>query len=111
MYVYIRSEPGLYTVGFYDPAGKWQPESDHESRDEAAKRVAWLNGSTDANPELLESLKRLESRIAWRDDLHRWVIDDGSPSDFLTVDALRVARLAIAKATPAVKRTAQEVHP
>lgn len=44
MYVYIKSEPGLWTVGFYDPAGKWQPESDHESADEAAKRVAWLNG-------------------------------------------------------------------
>lgn len=44
-YVYVRSEPGLYTVGFYDPAGKWQPESDHESSETAADRVAWLNGA------------------------------------------------------------------
>jgi hypothetical protein len=44
-YVYIRSEPGLWTVGFYDPAGKFQPESDHESPKIAAERVAWLNGS------------------------------------------------------------------
>ncbi|MEI2416183.1 hypothetical protein V8Z80_08355 [Orrella sp. JC864] len=44
MYVYILSEPGLWTVGFYDPSGKWLPESDHTSSDEAAKRVAWLNG-------------------------------------------------------------------
>jgi hypothetical protein len=43
-YVYIRSEPGLYTVGFYDPQGKWHPESDHESKKEAAKRVNYLNG-------------------------------------------------------------------
>jgi hypothetical protein len=43
-YVYMSFEPGLWTVGFYDPAGKWQPESDHGSSEEAAKRVAWLNG-------------------------------------------------------------------
>lgn len=44
MYVYIQSEPGLWTVGFYDPSGNWHAESDHPSTDEAAKRVAWLNG-------------------------------------------------------------------
>lgn len=55
-YVYIRSEPGLYTVGFYDPAGKWQSESDHESADLAADRVAWLNGSRAARAALDEAL-------------------------------------------------------
>lgn len=45
MYVYIRSEPGLWTVGFYSPDGKWQPESDHDNIESAAERVAWLNGS------------------------------------------------------------------
>jgi hypothetical protein len=45
MYVYVESEPGLYTVGFYDPNnGQWHPESDHESREAAANRVHWLNG-------------------------------------------------------------------
>lgn len=44
MYVYIQSEPQLWTVGFYDPDGNWQPESDHPNRDEAAARVAYLNG-------------------------------------------------------------------
>ncbi len=43
-YVYIQSEPGLWTVGFYDPTGKWHPESDHGSRADAADRVAYLNG-------------------------------------------------------------------
>lgn len=47
-YVYIESEKGefgsLYTVGFYDPKGKWVPESDHNSAEKAAARVAWLNG-------------------------------------------------------------------
>ncbi len=44
MYVYIKSEPGLFTVGFYDPEGKWQPESDHTNEADAAHRVHWLNG-------------------------------------------------------------------
>jgi len=45
MYVYIRSEPQMWTVGFYDPKGRWNPESDHDTPEEAAKRVSWLNGS------------------------------------------------------------------
>lgn len=44
MYVYIQSEPNLYTVGFYDPNGQWHPESDWETREEAVERVAYLNG-------------------------------------------------------------------
>lgn len=47
-YVYIESEPGLWTVGFYDPDGHWQPESDHSEKEEAAKRTAWLNGGSPA---------------------------------------------------------------
>ena len=45
MYVYIKSEPGLYTVGFYKPDGTWEGESDHPTQEAAAYRVAWLNGS------------------------------------------------------------------
>ncbi len=44
MYVYIKSEMGLWTVGFYTPSGEWEPESDHDDRESAARRVAWLNG-------------------------------------------------------------------
>jgi len=44
MYVYIKSEPGLWTVGFYRPSGEWEPESDHSSTDEAAERTHYLNG-------------------------------------------------------------------
>jgi hypothetical protein len=44
MYVYIQTEPGLYTVGFYAPDGTWHPDSDHGSREEAAERVHYLNG-------------------------------------------------------------------
>lgn len=44
MWVYINSEPGLWTVGFYDPNGKWNADSDHSDREEAAKRCHYLNG-------------------------------------------------------------------
>jgi len=44
MYVYIKSERQLYTVGFYSPDGKWNPESDYDSSEKAAERVHYLNG-------------------------------------------------------------------
>jgi hypothetical protein len=43
-WVYIKSEPRLYTVGFYKPDGKWEPESDYPSSEQAAARVHFLNG-------------------------------------------------------------------
>lgn len=58
-YVYIQSEKAgswrngrgeverwgdLWTVGHYDPDGKFIPESDHKSAADAAARVAYLNG-------------------------------------------------------------------
>ena len=54
MYVYIESENWtdkngikryLYTVGFYKPDGRFEPESDHSDKDSAASRVHYLNGS------------------------------------------------------------------
>lgn len=43
-YIYIKSEPLLWTVGFYKPDGKFEPESDYKNADAAAKRVHYLNG-------------------------------------------------------------------
>jgi len=43
-WIYIGTEPGLWTVGFYDPKGGWVPESDHRDKEDAARRVHWLNG-------------------------------------------------------------------
>ena len=57
MYVYIKSEPGLWTVGFYDPAGNWQPESDHATADKAAERVHWLNGGDTALTQNFEDVE------------------------------------------------------
>lgn len=44
MYVYIESEKGLFTAGFYAPNGEWKSESDHETRRSAVRRVIQLNG-------------------------------------------------------------------
>ena len=44
MYVYIKVEKYLWTVGFYNPQGEWIPESDHVRKEDAAKQVHYLNG-------------------------------------------------------------------
>ena len=43
MYVYVRSNPGRFTVGFFDPTGQWHTDNDYDTREKAAFRVAWLN--------------------------------------------------------------------
>ena len=50
MYVYIRSEPKLFTVGHYSPKGEWVAESDHDTPQSAAARVHYLNGGTSVMP-------------------------------------------------------------
>lgn len=49
MWVYKQSEPFLWTVGFYNPAGRFEAESDHSDSESAANRVSYLNGSPDTN--------------------------------------------------------------
>ncbi|GEN83608.1 hypothetical protein SLU01_19200 [Sporosarcina luteola] len=44
VWVYIQSEPGLFTVGFYTPDGSFMTDSDHANRDDAAARFNYLNG-------------------------------------------------------------------
>ncbi len=46
-YIYKQTERGqypLWTVGYIDRDGDFNPESDHSSKDEAADRTHWLNG-------------------------------------------------------------------
>lgn len=47
-WIYLKSEstPAIWTVGFYDPQGEWQPESDHDTAHDAAERVHYLNGGS-----------------------------------------------------------------
>lgn len=60
-YVYIRTEPQLWTAGHFTPDGQWEPESDHGSKDEAARRVAWLNGN--AGPSLEALADSIDQRL------------------------------------------------
>lgn len=63
MYVYLKSEPALWTVGFYDPAGAWHAESDHDSPQAAAARVAYLNGDRQADYQpLIEAAQAVIAR-------------------------------------------------
>jgi hypothetical protein len=90
MYVYKRSEPGLWTVGFYLPNGRWEPESDHDSRELAAARVAMLNGGHPAGAEDTE-----DAEVARR-ILKRVLVTLGLHGAF-TEDALIAKVAAIAK--------------
>ena len=44
-WMYKRTEPGLWTVGWGYDDGGFEPESDHGDPSDAAKRVAFLNGA------------------------------------------------------------------
>jgi hypothetical protein len=48
-WVYVQSERYLWTVGFYDPKNGWHSDSDHATKESAAKRVHWLNGGNTDN--------------------------------------------------------------
>jgi len=62
-WVYVQSEPGLFTVGFYDPEGKWHSDSDHDNRADARRWVAYLNGSNPDNfSDSYETYKHIKER-------------------------------------------------
>lgn len=64
-WIYWKSEPKLWTVGYYDPQGKKEPESDHHTQEEAAARVHYLNGgpSVAQEPGFTDWLERLQRRV------------------------------------------------
>jgi hypothetical protein len=59
-YVYIRSEPGLFTVGHFDPSGNWHSDSDHSEREDAAARVAYLHGAGAMSVEYVLLMRAVE---------------------------------------------------
>ena len=119
-YVYIRSEPQLWTVGFYRPDGRWEPDSDHASQTTAADRVHYLNGGTspaweqvpdtDAIDLIGEGVhtglrkgRALDSPAS--DRIWKAIADDASDEAWsaaleYAVDGLRVGGYALCKAHP-----------
>lgn len=64
-YYYKRTEFSpyeLYTVGYDDSNGDWQPESDHNTKQEAANRVNFLHGGRQET----EYIKEIEDRLIFR---------------------------------------------
>lgn len=64
-YVYIKTEPKLWTVGFYKPDGHLEPESDHASPEAAAARAAWFNGGKSA-----DAVNALSGLVAYIEELY-----------------------------------------
>lgn len=87
MWVYLNSESGLWTTGFYSPDEQWHPDRDFDDKEEAAKRVAWLNGSPELPKELPDSYYRQFQAVK---DLLADVIND-IPKDVFKSHAVDAA--------------------
>jgi excisionase family DNA binding protein len=77
MYVYIKTEQCLWTVGHYNPNGNFVSESDHSTKDLAADRCHYLNGGnnvTSIQPVLLNFdglAQKLDVKKSTLYELHR----------------------------------------
>lgn len=50
LWLYRRTAPAAWQVGFFDPVGDWHADSVHTSPDAAAERAHWLNGGPPTPP-------------------------------------------------------------
>lgn len=103
-YHYIQSEPGLWTVGTGRPGkgGDWEPESDHESREAAARRVAFLNGGVDVEDRVLRSEMLDVLKVAYEmlEEAIEYV--PGGRQRIETINARNMVHAALIKAKEAV---------
>lgn len=79
-WVFKRTEPGLWTSGYYDPDGRFEPQADHESPGEAADHVAYLNGSSVLGWSSLGAEQRTQLVDALADELARRAIATPPPA-------------------------------
>jgi hypothetical protein len=86
-YIYLKSEPTVYTVGCFRPPLNereqarvvfdsglcWDAESDHISADDAAARVHYLNGGSDeGHMKLAKEYRTVMVELFRRDSRGRW---------------------------------------
>ncbi len=85
-WIYIKSEPGLWTVGFYRPDGRFEPESDHESHTAAANHVHFLNGGSgiSARPKV----EQLVKRVLWAWEKREGILTLGDAEKAREVEAV-----------------------
>lgn len=63
MYIYRKTGKQIYTVGYYEPGGKFITETVSPEKQEAIERVHYLNGGV--NPELFsETTNHLYALVA-----------------------------------------------
>jgi hypothetical protein len=67
VYHYIQTEPELFTVGTGTPRSQggsdWYPESDHATAEEAARRVAELNGGGNSSCDCAAQIAELRREM------------------------------------------------
>ena len=106
-WVYLKSEPSLWTVGFYRPDGTWEAESDHSSPEQAVERIGFLNGRSSVNRDLLAALEWILRTTLSGDEFRLLVVGLGGVSNEAKaleprieshVAAIKQARAAIAAA-------------
>jgi hypothetical protein len=93
-WVYMKTEPSLWTVGWFAD-NKWHSESDHDSPEKAAARVHYLHGGSQAK--LLAALRTADTRIVQLCDMVCHL--SGNPRKVRAEDFAEEIRVAITEAT------------
>jgi hypothetical protein len=68
-WIYIKTEPALWSVGHYNPNGEFIAESDWTTPDKAAARINYLNGGTGTDRDAYRKLVQLviDYKDTWED--------------------------------------------
>ena len=91
-WVYVLSEPNLWTTGFYGPNEKWNPDTDHDSPAKAQERVRWLNGgNSNAHDKMLAALEAVEWALSVCTLCSR-IEDEGHAADCQLDEAIAAGR-------------------